>query len=528
MAPLFVLLFVLYRAIAQGEFNYDNQGCSWEVKSDSNLCAKGSEGRQSPIDLPSTSLAVDRPEAEIIRVVVGATKFKATVITNGMFKLDLLNKDEKANFFVVQGQQFHLVSILVHGPSEHTYAGKQAPVEIQMIHKHDSENKFAVLSIMVYDEKDVTEPAAQAVSIDIAFAEAFKEGNAEVRCDEEFYFDYSKLVPGMTDLTISRYFNYPGSFTVPPCSETVTWFNVVAAGKLNMDQFPYLRSMQNERSFRYLQPLKGRKITGCASSDMGCPTSSLKFKDGQKSTKDGKTIIMTSAGTMECTADASAPEESKEKTEPEKEGDAAKADAASKDENKDAPAPDAAKSDDAPNAADKVSKAADKVSDAADKVSKAADKVSNADAAKSEDKAKADAAKSTETDKSADKVSKDTDGVSKGADKVSDEIDVVNEIEKEVERLNKLEQGKKSGTEISIQVIKNEIGKIKNFIGKRKSEETLEAELEIADTQASGNNLVTTYFPAALLMTGSAFIAACWWSHEASKPPAYHPLVEEI
>merc|ERR1719400_2384103 len=76
--------------------------------------------------------------------------------------------------------------------------------------------------------------------------------------------DFKEVLNGL-DLT--RYWNYDGSFTTPPCTELVDWYVLMSKATVSQAQLDKFRAamgwQQAGGNFRNTQPLSGRTIYGC-------------------------------------------------------------------------------------------------------------------------------------------------------------------------------------------------------------------------------------------------------------------------
>lgn len=109
---------------------------------------------------------------------------------------------------------FRLVQYHIHSPSEHTEAGRSHALEIHLVHQ-DEHGNYAVVAVFVDEGPDsVDSPVWRHLP------ELEGEGRLHVYEGEEV--DPSHLLPASL-----RHYQYHGSLTTPPCTETVTW-NVLA------------------------------------------------------------------------------------------------------------------------------------------------------------------------------------------------------------------------------------------------------------------------------------------------------------
>jgi carbonic anhydrase len=177
-----------------GEDGPDHWG---DISPENRPCSSGIQ--QSPINLTSAIGAkVDIPHPAWVPVRGGM------VINNGhTIQVDVSN----AGGIKLDGKDYALKQFHFHHPSEHTIDGKQAPLELHLVHAA-KDGGLAVVGIMFTEG-----PANEALN-DIWATAPAKEGKAAVA----FQIDVSKFMPQGTEA-----FRYEGSLTTPPCSETVRW-----------------------------------------------------------------------------------------------------------------------------------------------------------------------------------------------------------------------------------------------------------------------------------------------------------------
>jgi carbonic anhydrase len=205
-----------------GEGGPDHWG---ELGADNKACASGVQ--QSPIDLSGALAAtVDAPHPAWIPARGGM------VVNNGhTIQVDLAN----AGGLTLDGVTYSLKQFHFHHPSEHTIDGKQAPLELHLVHAAQN-GSLAVIGIMF------EEGAASSGLDDIWATAPAKEGKAAVA----FGIDVAKFMPAE-----SKAFRYEGSLTTPPCSETVHW-TVMAA--------PQTASASQIAAFSQLFPWNARPV----------------------------------------------------------------------------------------------------------------------------------------------------------------------------------------------------------------------------------------------------------------------------
>ena len=108
----------------------------------------------------------------------------------------------------LSGQIFALEQFHVHVPSEHTLDGKQFPGELHFVHKSAKGDVVVVAVFIQSDEKS---------SIDVPLYNDIPRKTGET-VSFEGTRNPTDYLPKTYD-----YFSYTGSFTTPPCNESVTW-----------------------------------------------------------------------------------------------------------------------------------------------------------------------------------------------------------------------------------------------------------------------------------------------------------------
>eukprot|EP00927_Polykrikos_kofoidii_P044212 TRINITY_DN38241_c0_g1_i1.p1 TRINITY_DN38241_c0_g1~~TRINITY_DN38241_c0_g1_i1.p1 ORF type:complete len:658 (+),score=104.83 TRINITY_DN38241_c0_g1_i1:107-2080(+) len=225
-------------------WNYARNGRDW-----SNIGVCGGEPAdakaQSPIDLSATKASSGDASKVFMRYPdVG----KLLSIYNSGVSLDMtLSEAYQAGFGMAADESglssgdadtFRLWQINFHSPAEHTVDGQRFPLEMQMVHQlatGSSSNQVAIVSVLFADN-----------GVYNNFLDTVSGNGFPTKPGREVHFNVgSGVAPdfgtGLREVLFgSRFYQYDGSFTTPPCSTKVKRLvreQVVAAHGLQLGKF---------------------------------------------------------------------------------------------------------------------------------------------------------------------------------------------------------------------------------------------------------------------------------------------------
>jgi carbonic anhydrase len=207
-------------------------------------CGQGVE--QSPIDLSRSIPAGTVPLERRLATPALTVEQRARVmdlIDNG-HTIQVTNDVPMA--LDLGDEHFELLQFHFHAPSEHTFEGRHAPLEVHFVHK-SAAGQLAVLGVMI-------EEGEHMPLLDVVL-DALPEHPGDSRHLEDLDLDMTQLRP-LPD----EYFVYEGSLTTPPCSEDVLWIVMGEMREISPEQMAELTSHLHD-NYRPVQPLGDRQLS---------------------------------------------------------------------------------------------------------------------------------------------------------------------------------------------------------------------------------------------------------------------------
>lgn len=194
---------------------------------------------QSPVDVDlHRSIGTTNLPGVKIAYAEGA----ASIINNGhTIQVNM----PAGNAITVAGHRYDLLQFHFHTPSEHQLNGQNLPMEMHLVHK-DAHGNLAVIGILY--KEGAHNPALQAVidhlPHDVGQAHSLK-GAA---------IDLKAFFPKNT-----RFVQYSGSLTTPPCSEGVYWMEFVTPIEASPEQIAAMQKLMGHNN-RPVQPHNARYL----------------------------------------------------------------------------------------------------------------------------------------------------------------------------------------------------------------------------------------------------------------------------
>jgi carbonic anhydrase len=209
----------------EGENGPQNWG---KLKPEFNLCAIGK--RQSPISIQDGKTLAGPAEP----IQFNYTSSNGTVVNNGH---TVQVNVEGNNFITVRGARYQLLQFHFHTPSEEQVNFKRSAMVAHLVHKTD-DGQLAVVAVLL-------EVGESNTLINNVWTYMPLDVGDSVRMPPEL-LNLNELLPGD-----QRYYQYMGSLTTPPCSESVLWMVLKQPVQISQAQF---------KLFTQLYPMNARPV----------------------------------------------------------------------------------------------------------------------------------------------------------------------------------------------------------------------------------------------------------------------------
>ena len=207
------------------------------------LCGEGK--MQSPIDITNpkpaelTDISIKFPAAEF---TMTHNEHVKDIDNNGHTIQVDFEEDESRDTLKIGNANYKLWQFHFHSPSEHTINGKNAAMEMHLVHK-DGEN-LAVIGILI------EQGAEDNKAFEPVWAKLPQKGKEE----KNIKLDINQFLP-KTQTT----YRYDGSLTVPKCGENVKWIVFTDPIQMSAAQIGKFKNLVKKNN-RPTQPLNGRIV----------------------------------------------------------------------------------------------------------------------------------------------------------------------------------------------------------------------------------------------------------------------------
>lgn len=183
---------------------------------------------------------------ENLTTTVMMQQTKMVIDTGRSFQVNFDEKKETQKI-TYAGNEYHLIQIHFHSPSETLWHKQAFPLEIHFVHQGKA-GQLLELAVLV---KGGAENATLAQIIQHMPSE---RGNAKAIAGVQI--DPATLLPAD-----KRYFAYDGSLTTPPCTEGVKWVAMPIPITASPSQILAIRASSHGTNARPVQPLNNRILS---------------------------------------------------------------------------------------------------------------------------------------------------------------------------------------------------------------------------------------------------------------------------
>lgn len=204
---------------AQTNYNWRQNGADWGVNF--TLCATGKN--QSPIDLKDSDVVLS--DSLSVRGFEYPNFVTNTLSRGGATNMPSgLKSRFEATFGDNTEQEFYPLQYHLHSPSEHTIDGKLYDLELHIVHVDKNKVPAAVIGFLFQVSNDAD---AENDALDLILP---RNLNSTTEVSE------MNLANFLNKVEFREFYNYPGSFTTPPCTEGINWFVVKDVQRISQAQ----------------------------------------------------------------------------------------------------------------------------------------------------------------------------------------------------------------------------------------------------------------------------------------------------
>lgn len=205
---------------------------------DPSYAACKTEKFQSPINIIESKAKKTSPNFVLDRMY---STDSSNIVNNGH---TLQVGFEEGSYVSFNDEDYQLVQLHFHTPSENQLNSKSYPAEVHMVHMDYTGN---LLVVGIFIKEGQPNEAIQAV---------LRKAPEKVNEPAPFTdFPLDSLLP-----TKISFYEFPGSLTTPPCSGNVTWVVMREPIQASKSQLQSLRKIMKNNA-RDVQPLNGRTVT---------------------------------------------------------------------------------------------------------------------------------------------------------------------------------------------------------------------------------------------------------------------------
>lgn len=158
---------------------------------------------------------------------------------------------DSGSYVTYDGMNYQFKQFHFHTPSEHMVEGSDFDMEMHIVHTNEERNEdspqYLVIGILFKE--------GESNSFLASFLDAIPKNEGEVFETEDKKVDAAEIIPA----TLQEYYNYRGSLTTPPYTESVNWIVLKELKTASNEQLETIRAIEGENA-RGVQFLYNRVI----------------------------------------------------------------------------------------------------------------------------------------------------------------------------------------------------------------------------------------------------------------------------
>mmetsp|Transcript_47526 Transcript_47526/g.91909 ORF Transcript_47526/g.91909 Transcript_47526/m.91909 type:complete len:321 (+) Transcript_47526:43-1005(+) len=260
-------------------YPYSARHWATDVHNAHNVCQHGTV--QSPINFAQCAVPISRSPAEI-----SWAKQKVVLVNNGhTVQITAANSGASRGKMVIDGKSYTLVQCHWHYASEHTVDEIQYPLELHCVHQLDGTDEAPLYGVfaMLYELSDSPNLFLSRFEDQLPHCNQ-RRGTKPCLNISSFKgpLDFNDIYKGVD---LHHFWNYEGSFTIPPCLEAVTFYMMMDKAPITQAQLDGLKEAIGWEgvggNFRPPQPLQGRTVSGCRSVAKPVPQQTSKEENSR-------------------------------------------------------------------------------------------------------------------------------------------------------------------------------------------------------------------------------------------------------
>ena len=210
-------------------------------------CESRQDATQSPIDIATASTVVEK----LPRFTFDYRRTSVEVLHNG--HTIQANVPAGTGTIWIGEKAYNLLQFHFHTPSEHTVNGQKFPIEAHLVHRAD-DGEIAVVGVFIVEGR-------KHGKLDEIWEELPQE-EGETQAIEEF--ELRSVLPN-GDHWRRRNYRYDGSFTTPPCTESINWLVFAQPREMSAEQIHAFQALFSGEEFpdgnrRNVQPVNNRPV----------------------------------------------------------------------------------------------------------------------------------------------------------------------------------------------------------------------------------------------------------------------------